>query len=84
MSRAAASSLLCGLLVLIMLPGSRNFVPAPARPRHLVTMTRRALSDPGLLALYAVGACAMGAFVSVYNAIGFRLTSAPYHLSLGQ
>ena len=46
-------------------------------------MTRRALSDPGLLALYGIGACAMGAFVAVYNALGFRLTAAPYHLSLG-
>ena len=37
---------------------------ARPRPRHLVTMTRRALSDPGLLALYGIGACAMGAFVA--------------------
>jgi YNFM family putative membrane transporter len=84
LAAVAGVGLLCALLVLVLLPGSRNFVPAPARPRHLVTMTRRALSDPGLLALYGIGACAMGAFVAVYNAIGFRLTSAPYHLSLGQ
>src|ERR1700759_5042456 len=80
----AGAGLACALLVLVLRPASRNFVPAPARPRDLVTMTRRALSDRGLLALYAIGACAMGAFVAVYNAIGFRLTSAPYHLSLGQ
>jgi MFS transporter, YNFM family, putative membrane transport protein len=40
------------------------------------------VSDPALLALYAVGACSMGAFVAVYNAMGFRLTSAPFHLSV--
>jgi YNFM family putative membrane transporter len=84
LAAVAGLGLICALLVLVLLPGSRNFVPAPARPRHLAAMTRRALSDPGLLALYGIGACAMGAFVAVYNAIGFRLTSAPYHLSLGQ
>jgi YNFM family putative membrane transporter len=78
----AGVGLACALLVLVLLPASRNFAPAPARPRHLVTMARRSVSDPGLLALYAIGACAMGAFVAVYNAIGFRLTSAPYQLSL--
>jgi MFS transporter, YNFM family, putative membrane transport protein len=45
-------------------------------------MTRRALSDPGLLALYGIGACAMGAFVAVFNAVGFRLTSTPFSLGL--
>src|ERR1700761_3562188 len=82
LAAVAGLGLACALLVLVLLPASRNFVPTPARPRHLVTMTRRALSDPGLLALYAIGACAMGAFVAVYNAIGFRLTAAPYQLSL--
>ncbi|MBV9794797.1 MAG: MFS transporter [Actinobacteria bacterium] len=83
LAAVAGLGLVCALLVLVLLPGSRNFVPAPARPRQLVTMTGRALSDPGLLALYGIGACAMGAFVAVYNALGFRLTAAPYHLSLG-
>ena len=45
-------------------------------------MTRRALSDPGLLALYGIGACAMGGFVAVFNAVGFRLTRRPFHLGL--
>ncbi len=63
-------------------PASRNFVPAPARVDHLLAMTRRATSDRWLLALYAIGACPMGAYVAVYNAVGFRLTSAPLHLSL--
>ena len=46
-------------------------------------MTRRAVGDPALLALYAIGACSVGAFVAVYNALGFRLTSAPFDLGLG-
>lgn len=73
----------CAVLARALLPASRNFVPAPARLDHLVEMTRRALTDRGLLALYAIGACAMGSFVAVYNAMGFRLTSPPFGLSLG-
>jgi YNFM family putative membrane transporter len=83
LAAVAGLGLVCALLVLALLPASRNFVPTRAQPRQLATMTRRALSDPGLLALYGISACAMGAFVAVYNALGFRLTAAPYHLSLG-
>jgi YNFM family putative membrane transporter len=72
----------CAVVVGLLLPRSRNFVPAPARADHLLAMTRRAVADRGLLALYGIGACAMGAFVAVYNAVDFRLTSAPFHLSL--
>ncbi|MFD0516584.1 MFS transporter [Paractinoplanes durhamensis] len=46
-------------------------------------MTLRAVTDPALLSLYGIGACAMGAFVAVYNAIGFRLTAAPFLLGAG-
>jgi YNFM family putative membrane transporter len=73
----------CAVVVRLLLPGSRNFVPVPARADHLLAMTRRAVADRGLLALYGIGACSMGAFVAVYNALDFRLTSAPFHLSLG-
>ena len=75
LAAVAAVGLLCAALVAALLPPSRNFVPRPA-----ATMTRRALTDPALLSLYAIGACAMGAFVAVYNAIGFRLTSDPFAL----
>jgi MFS transporter, YNFM family, putative membrane transport protein len=79
----AALGLTCAVIVLFVLPPSRNFTPAPVGPGQLITMTRRAVSDPGLLALYAIGACSMGAFVAVFNVIGFRLTSAPFHFSAG-
>ena len=39
------------------------------------------LSEPGLRLLFAEGFLLMGAFVSVYNYIGFRLIAAPYSLS---
>src|SRR5215472_3332435 len=77
----AALGLACAAIVFFTLPPSRNFTPAPMRPGPLAAMTRRAVSDPGLLALYAIGACSMGAFVAIFNAIGFRLTTAPFHFS---
>jgi YNFM family putative membrane transporter len=43
----------------------------------------RVLADPALLALYGIAATAMGAFVAVYNATGFRLAEAPYGLGPG-
>jgi YNFM family putative membrane transporter len=79
----AVLGLVCACVVRLRLPASRHFVPVPARVGALASMARRAVADPGLLALYAIGACAMGAFVAVYNAMGFRLTSVPFHLSLG-
>ena len=79
----AGLGLVCAAIVFFVLPPSRNFTPAPIGPGQLMTMTRRAVSDPGLLALYAIGACSMGAFVAVFNAIGFRLTSAPFSFSAG-
>jgi YNFM family putative membrane transporter len=78
-----AVGLVCAAAVLLLLPASRNFVAVPARIGSLLAMTRRAVSDPGLVALYAIGACSMGAFVAVYNAMSFRLTSAPFSLGVG-
>ncbi|WP_328470962.1 MFS transporter [Actinoplanes sp. NBC_00393] len=74
----ATIGLLCAAAVAGLLPASRNFVARPT-----AAMTRRAFTDPALLGLYAIGACAMGAFVAVYNAMGFRLTSEPFALGVG-
>jgi YNFM family putative membrane transporter len=73
----------CAVLVGFLLPASRNFLPAPPSPRRLLHQTMRVLGDPALLALYGIGATAMGAFVTVYNATGFRLAEAPYGLGPG-
>jgi YNFM family putative membrane transporter len=73
----------CAVLVGFLLPASRNFVPAPPSPHQLLHQTMHVLADPALLALYGIGATAMGAFVAVYNATGFRLAEAPYGLGPG-
>jgi YNFM family putative membrane transporter len=71
------------LVVRRLLPPSQRFVPAPTGVGPLLRMSRRALSDRGLLALYAIGGCSAGALVAVFNTLGFRLSDAPFHLGLG-
>lgn len=70
----------CTLAVGRLLPPSRRFRPGPAGWRTVATNTRRVLSDPVLLGLYALAALLMGAFVAVFNALGFRLEAPPYAL----
>ncbi|MEQ0563763.1 MFS transporter [Amycolatopsis sp. NEAU-NG30] len=58
-------------------------LPPSPRPRGS-SVTRgllTALSRPVLLAQYAVALLAMGSFVALYNAAGFRLTGSPLNLS---
>jgi len=73
----------CTVAVVLLLPTSRRFVPARPGLGTLVDNSRRVLTDPVLLGLYALAALLMGAFVSVFNALGFRLESPPYDLSPG-
>jgi len=83
LAAVAGVGLVCAVVVWVLLPASRHFVPVPAHVGSLLAMTRRALSDRALLALYAIGACCIGGFVAVFNALGFRLTAAPFDLGLG-
>ena len=73
----------CSVVVRVLLPPSRHFRPAAPGLRSLGRMTRGALSDPGLLGLYVLGGCGVGAFMAVSTALGFRLTSEPYALGVG-
>lgn len=77
-------ALVCAGLVVMLLPRSRHFTPAPAGWGQLRRSIQAILTDPGLLCLFGIGGTAMGAFVGAYNAIGFRLQAAPYQLSVGQ
>ena len=42
---------------------------------------RANLADTGLLRLYLIGFALMGAFVTVFNYLTFRLSAAPFRLS---
>ncbi|MEV6874145.1 MFS transporter [Amycolatopsis sp. NPDC051128] len=70
----------CSAITVVTLPpgaGRRGDAHLRAVARGLVTALRR----PVLLAQYAVALLAMGSFVALYNAAGFRLTGDPLHLS---
>lgn len=79
---AAVLGIGCAVAVLLLLPDSRNFVAGPSDVRAAVRMGHKALRDPALLALYGVGACAVGALVASLNAVGFRLAEPPFGLGL--
>ena len=83
LAAAAAFALVGAGLVAWLLPPSRHFVSRPANARGVLALARAALRDRALLALYALGACAVGALVAVLNALAFRLSAAPYDLSVG-
>jgi YNFM family putative membrane transporter len=75
--------LVCALAFLKLLPASVHFTPRPFEPRAVLARMRGDLTEPGLLRLDAVGALLMGAFVAIYNGLGFRLSAPPYHLGQG-
>ena len=80
-----------GVLCLILslyfarsLPPSANFRKQPFSVRSLTAAFVRHLQEPGLLSLYGLIFMAMGAFVTLYNYITFRLLAPPYSLSQTQ
>lgn len=74
-------ALVCSIAFRALILPSARFQPRPARPRELARGTGRALTDTGLLRLFAVGFLFMGCFVTVYNYLGFRLLGPGFDLS---
>ncbi|RQN03666.1 MFS transporter [Pantoea ananatis] len=74
-------ALAAALMFWKILPESRHFRPASLRPRHLTINFRLHWRDAGLPLLFAEGLLLMGAFVALFNYIGYRLLGAPWHLS---
>jgi len=73
--------LVCGLIFWRALPATRNFVPQPLRARALLDRFARMFRDPGLPWLFLEGFLLLGAFVTVYNYLGYRLLAPPFSLS---
>ena len=82
MAAVAALALASAVVVQVLLPSSKGFVPAPSDIRQLLHMGHEALSDRALVLLYIIGGCAMGGFVAVFNIVGYRLTGEPFDLRL--
>jgi len=82
MGVVGVTGLLAALLFIWLLPASRRFVPR--RGNGLAAVREglsRHLRHPPLMGLFAVGCLLMGAFVTVYNYMGFRLLQPPFSLS---
>ncbi|MGZ5200406.1 MAG: MFS transporter [Telluria sp.] len=62
------------------LPASRNFRPGARGAGALLAGLRGHLSDNGLPWLFALAFLLMGAFVSMYNYIGYRLLAPPFSM----
>jgi MFS transporter, YNFM family, putative membrane transport protein len=77
----SALALACAIAFAAVLPRSAFFTPSALRLRVLGGTLARNLADTGLLRLYLVGFALMGAFVTVYNYLTFRLSAAPFGLS---
>jgi len=75
---------LLGLLAaagfLRLLPQGRHFVAQPLQWRPLFADVRNIYADPGLPWLFWLSFLIMGAFVGIYNYLGFRLSLPPYAL----
>lgn len=74
-------SLAGALMFWKILPASRHFRPSSLRPRSLLINFRLHWRDKGLPLLFAEGFLLMGAFVTLFNYIGYRLLNAPWSLS---
>ncbi|MGJ8513326.1 Inner membrane transport protein YnfM [Carnimonas sp. R-84981] len=74
-------ALLAALAFMRWLPASRNFEPRAFSLQGLLSGIRLHVKDPGLPWLFAEGFLLMGAFVTLFNYIGYRLLEAPYFYS---
>ncbi|WP_255621871.1 MFS transporter [Pseudonocardia sp. DSM 110487] len=73
-------SLLCTVAFRLLLPPALAPAPARVRLRELGGPLRAQLADPGLRCLFGIAFLLMGAFVTVYNYLGFRLLAPPFTL----
>ncbi|NWA00394.1 MFS transporter [Pseudomonas gingeri] len=64
-----------------ILPESRNFRPSKLNTRNLLNGFTIHFRDAGLPWLFVEGFLLMGAFVTLFNYIGYRLLAEPYGLS---
>jgi YNFM family putative membrane transporter len=75
------AGLIAAIGFMIYAPQPRAFVATRHDVRSLVAATGRLLSDKALPWLYAEAFLLMGAFITIYNYVGFRLEAPPYSLA---
>ncbi|WP_068015461.1 MFS transporter [Nocardia mexicana] len=77
----AVAAALCTVWFVRCLPASRQFVPRPLGIRSLAADFAGHLRHRTLLPLFGLAFVLMGSFVSMYNFLGYRLTTEPFGLS---
>jgi YNFM family putative membrane transporter len=81
MGAIGAAALLIAIEFARSLPASSNFRRREQPLADVAAGAVRHLRDGGLLRLFAIGFLLMGAFISFYNYLGFRLLSPEFGLS---
>jgi YNFM family putative membrane transporter len=74
-------ALACAGILWRALPPSRHYQPRPMRLAAMPGQFAATFREPALPWIYAEGFLLMGAFVTVYNYIPFRLLAPPYSLT---
>jgi YNFM family putative membrane transporter len=77
-----AMGIAAAIAVARTLPASRHFKPRQANLSAIFAQAAQHLRDAGLPWLFASAFLLMGAFVSYYNYLGFRLSAPPFSLPL--
>ena len=79
----AVLAVAAAIAFLLLLPRARRFVPVPPHGALRSTARRigRHLTHSGMISLFLLAFTLMGAFVTVYNYVGFKLEVPPYSLS---
>lgn len=73
-------AIIIAIVFYIFFPDSAFFTPQKLNLQHKLSQMKSIFKNVKLLAMYVVAICLMGAFVSVYNFLGFKLEAAPYNL----
>ncbi|EJN38551.1 arabinose efflux permease family protein [Pseudomonas sp. GM84] len=74
-------ALVAALVFWKVLPESRNFRAQSLKPRRLLDGFVMHFKDAGLPWLFLEAFLLMGAFVTLFNYIGYRLLAGPYHMN---
>lgn len=74
-------ALLAAVVFWKVLPESRNFRAQSLKPRNLLDGFLMHFKDAGLPWLFLEAFLLMGAFVTLFNYIGYRLLAEPYHMN---
>lgn len=74
-------SIILAIVFALLLPKSQHFVPKKLSIKPLFASMVDHFKNPPLLMLFTLGFLLMGAFVTLYNYVGFHLLEPPYSLS---